>query len=257
MSKQNTWICSGYTGNSSSADNTWHFNRLVKAPIRRRVSESVWDGLCGFERSIMLPWTFLLVGCPHGECYYTWNCKLLVSHMHNPHEEARRVCGKYLPRPLSYKLQIPGYLVDKQEIQALQTIHDILTDLLKPLSDAACQKGNELACADVNVWLSYHELFYWLADHMENATIHGIASNWCPICTTPTKKLGEYMASTYPARSHTNYAVAYGESHVMRPNVYGLRIYTTPYCQFLIWIHMISFTQIFYTISFLESSIIW
>ena len=34
--------------------------------------------------------------------------------------------------------KIPGYTVDMQEIQALQTIYDILTDLLKPGSDAAC-----------------------------------------------------------------------------------------------------------------------
>ena len=31
------------------------------------------------------------------------------------------------------------------------------------------------------------------------------------------------MASTYPPRSHTNYAVAYGESEVMCLNVYGVK----------------------------------
>ena len=80
-----------------------------------------------------------------------------------------------------------------------------------------------MACADGNVRLCYPELFCWLADHMENATIHGIASNRCTICTTLTEKLGKYMACTYAARSHTNYAMAYGESDVMCLNVYGVK----------------------------------
>ena len=119
--------------------------------------------------------------------------------------------------------KILGYSVDRQEIQALQTIHDILTNLLKPLFDATCQKGYEMACADGNVLLCYTKLFCWLPDHMEHGTIHGIASNQCPICTTPTEKLGVYMASTYPTRSDTNYAVAYGESDVMGLNLYGVK----------------------------------
>ena len=34
--------------------------------------------------------------------------------------------------------ELPEYTVDTQEIQALQTIPDILTHLWKPLSDALC-----------------------------------------------------------------------------------------------------------------------
>ena len=62
--------------------------------------------------------------------------------------------------------KIPGYSVDTQGIQALRTTHDILTDLLKPLSDAACQKGYEMPSADGNVRSCYTKLFCWLADHM-------------------------------------------------------------------------------------------
>jgi len=88
--------------------------------------------------------------------------------------------------------KIPGYSVDMQEIQALQTTHDVLTQLLKPLSDAACQSGYEMAGRDGNVRLCFPNLFCWLADHMENATLHGIASNRCPSCIIPTEKLGEH-----------------------------------------------------------------
>src|SRR5437016_6190143 len=51
--------------------------------------------------------------------------------------------------------KIPGYSVDIQEIQALQTVHDVLAHLLKPLSNPACQKGYEMGCADGNVRLYF------------------------------------------------------------------------------------------------------
>jgi len=55
--------------------------------------------------------------------------------------------------------KIPGYSVDMQEIQALQTTHDVLTQLLKPLSDAASQSGYEMVCGDGNVRLCFPKLF--------------------------------------------------------------------------------------------------
>ncbi|KAF8420154.1 hypothetical protein BGX38DRAFT_1075254, partial [Terfezia claveryi] len=78
--------------------------------------------------------------------------------------------------------KIFAYSVETQEIQALQTIHEVLTCLLKPLSDARCQKGYKMVCTDGNIRLYFPKLFCWLVDHMENATIHGIASNRCPTC---------------------------------------------------------------------------
>ena len=40
--------------------------------------------------------------------------------------------------------KIPEYSAETQEIQALQTAHEVLTHLLKPLSDAQCQTGYEM-----------------------------------------------------------------------------------------------------------------
>ena len=54
--------------------------------------------------------------------------------------------------------KIPGYPVETQEKQALQTVHDILTCLLKPLSDSGCQTGFEMVCADGNVRLCFPKL---------------------------------------------------------------------------------------------------
>ena len=63
---------------------------------------------------------------------------------------------------------------------------------------------------------------------MENATIHGMAPNWCPICTTTTQKLVEYMASTCPTRSDTNYGLVYAESDVMGLNVHRVKHIQNP-----------------------------
>jgi len=119
--------------------------------------------------------------------------------------------------------KIPGYSVDMQEIQALQTTQDVLIQLLKPLSDAACQSGYEMVCGNGNVWLCFPKLFCWLADHMENATLHGIASNCCPSCIIPTEKLGEHSETGYPTRSHQDYIAAYNESDIKSLHARGVK----------------------------------
>jgi hypothetical protein len=119
--------------------------------------------------------------------------------------------------------KIPGYTIDTQEIQALQTVHDVLAHMLKPLSTAECQQGYEMVCADGNVRLCFPKLFCWMADHMENATIHGIASNRCPTCTIPTEKLGEYLETLFPTRSHADYDAAYRKSDIVSLKAHGVK----------------------------------
>ncbi|KAF8415915.1 hypothetical protein BGX38DRAFT_1244983, partial [Terfezia claveryi] len=82
-----------------------------------------------------------------------------------------------------------------------------LWPLLKPLADTACQKGYEMICADGNIRLCFPKLFCWLADHMENATLHGITSNRCPTCIIPTEKLGEYSETSF--LEHHNRIIAF------------------------------------------------
>jgi len=94
---------------------------------------------------------------------------------------------------------------------------------LKPLSDAGCQQGYEMVCADGNVRLCFPKLFCWLAGHMESATLHGIASNRCPTCISPTEKLGEHVETAYAIRRHADYSAAYMESDVASMNVHGVK----------------------------------
>ena len=119
--------------------------------------------------------------------------------------------------------KIPRCSVESQEIHALQTVHDVLAHLLKPLSDVKCQTGYEMVCADGNVRLCYPKLFCWLADHMENAMIHCMSGHCCPVCTTPTEELGEYLVTSYSIRSHKDYARAYRQSDAVGLNAHGIK----------------------------------
>ena len=105
----------------------------------------------------------------------------------------------------------------------MQTVHNVLAYLLKSVSDAECQTGYEMACPDGNVRLCFPKLFCWLADDMENATIHCMSSNRCPVCTTPTEKLGAYLVTGYPICSHEDYAIAYRQSDAAGLNAYSIK----------------------------------
>jgi len=47
-------------------------------------------------------------------------------------------------------------------------------------------------------------LIAWIADHMENVSLHGIKSNVCPRCEMPAVELGTNM-KVYPVRDYTTY----------------------------------------------------
>ena len=75
-----------------------------------------------------------------------------------------------------------------------------------------------MICSDGIIRLCFLKLFCCLADHVENATVHGIASNRCPACTSPIEALDEYTENGYLIWSRTDYAVAYGVSDVASLN---------------------------------------
>jgi len=58
---------------------------------------------------------------------------------------------------------------------------------------------------------------------MENATIHAIASNHCPVCIVLVEKLGKYSETGYPRHSHANYITAYRESNALSLNKQGVK----------------------------------
>ena len=109
--------------------------------------------------------------------------------------------------------KIPGYPVEDQELEALQTTHNIISYILRPLVDRpSLEDGYEMICADEKVRMCMHWLCSWLADHMENARIHAIATNRCPICTCPVDELGDLANPSHPSRPYNRYGAAFKNS---------------------------------------------
>jgi len=80
-----------------------------------------------------------------------------------------------------------------------------------------------MVCTDENVYLYFPKLFYLLADHMQNATLYAIATNCYPVCTTSTKKIGEYSNTGYHSCCHTDYAIAYDRSEGGSLTAHGMK----------------------------------
>ena len=53
-----------------------------------------------------------------------------------------------LPIPLKRLDKVPTYTTSDQQLDALQTLHDIIIRVLSPLSDTGSRTGIEMVCCD-------------------------------------------------------------------------------------------------------------
>jgi len=103
---------------------------------------------------------------------------------------------------------IPPKLAKSSRANKLQTL--INTDTLRsvfelivgPLKGAA-QEGPAIDCADGKIRRCFPIMSGWIADHMENVTLHGIKSNACPKCEVPPEELSR--AGHHRARHYARY----------------------------------------------------
>ena len=82
----------------------------------------------------------------------------------------------FLPIPPKRLGGVVGYTVEQQELDAPQVIHEIISRILSPLSDAASLRGIEMVCCDEKVRRCVPRLTGGLADHMGNATLYYVAT---------------------------------------------------------------------------------
>ena len=83
------------------------------------------------------------------------------------------------------------------------TLQDLFEFIFEPLQHAALN-GFPIDCADGKVRRCFPILSAWVADHMENVTLHGLKSNACPTCEVPTGELGTNIKN-YRARDYARY----------------------------------------------------
>ena len=76
--------------------------------------------------------------------------------------------------------------------------------IFEPLTDNTLE-GIPMDCADGKIRRCFPILSGWIADHMENTTLHGIKTNTCPKCEVPPCELGtganHYLARNYATRN--------------------------------------------------------
>jgi len=83
------------------------------------------------------------------------------------------------------------------------TLQDVLELIFAPLQDVV-HVGIPIDYAEGKVRLCFPILFAWIADHMENVTLHGLKTDACPKCEVPTNELGTNSRS-YRARDYARY----------------------------------------------------
>lgn len=122
-----------------------------------------------------------------------------------------------LPVPPKRVTKLPGHSTDEQEKESTQIFHEVISDVLSPITDGSGQEGFEMFCADESIRLCFPVICAWLADHMENANLHCININRCPTCTARPDELGLISDEKLPPREHMVYAQAlqYGDKDVL------------------------------------------
>jgi len=83
------------------------------------------------------------------------------------------------------------------------SLQDVFEFIFVPLQHAALD-GVPIDWADRNVGRCFPTLSAWVADHMENVTLHGLKSNACPTCEVPAGELGTNIKN-YRARDYARY----------------------------------------------------
>jgi len=83
------------------------------------------------------------------------------------------------------------------------TLRGVFELIYVPLNRGA-QEGAPTDCAEGKISRCFTIMAGWIADHMENVTLHGIQSNACPKCEVPAEELGS-RASHHRARDYARY----------------------------------------------------
>jgi hypothetical protein len=125
-----------------------------------------------------------------------------------------------LPNSPKCVKKVPGWSEEKQEQEASQVLHDLLKFVLSPLSNSA-RDGMPIKCADEVIRNCHFRVAGWLADNMENASIHAVYANRYPICEAPQDKLGDLQQ--YPMREAQQYIACVDKSDTDSLHKHGVK----------------------------------
>ena len=98
--------------------------------------------------------------------------------------------------------KVPIWPAEKQEQESIQVLHSLVEVILRPLSNEV-QDEIQVKCADEVIRNCCFRDAAWLANYMENSTIHSTYSTRSPICECPVHMLGE--SAPHPLCNHHQY----------------------------------------------------
>jgi len=114
------------------------------------------------------------------------------------------------PTVLLALLPIPPKMLDvaTRDARQRQVNNEILCDLMEAIFApivALENSGLEIECADGKDRLCFPLLSAWIADHLENVTLHGIQQNQCAVCKVRPEQLGSYLRCSAAKRDYRKY----------------------------------------------------
>ena len=104
----------------------------------------------------------------------------------------------FLPIHTERLEKLPDYPLEKQELDAIQVFHEIVSLTLSPLTNDKTLQAIPMACCAEQVRQCVPKLASWLVDHFENCTIYGIVNNQCPMCIASTDDFGYLPETPFP-----------------------------------------------------------
>ena len=95
--------------------------------------------------------------------------------------------------------------VAARDARQRQVNNEILCELMEAIFAQMAALGNsglEVECADGKVRLCFPRLAAWIADHLENVTLHSIQQNQCPVWEIRPEALGSHFRRSAAKRDY-------------------------------------------------------
>ena len=86
-----------------------------------------------------------------------------------------------------------------------EVLDAVFSLIFEPL-EAFTKFGKEMNCSDGKVRQCFPLLAGWIADHVENETLHGLKRMRCTVCEVPIERLGSDAKEAHPTRDYQKYA---------------------------------------------------
>ncbi|KAG0633524.1 hypothetical protein HOY80DRAFT_1104646 [Tuber brumale] len=98
----------------------------------------------------------------------------------------------------------------RQRLVNNEILCELIEAIFTPIGEVA-EVRIEIECADGKVWQCFPRLAAWIADHLENVTLHGIQQNQYTVCETTPDQLGSYTGRSAAIRDYKKYQTLFAE----------------------------------------------